>query len=334
MTRHKFILLFFLILNVQAETVRYTLEQMEQNPSLFLSSINGISINSDKQIVFEGTKEKKPFITCNTIKSVINNIKTFDACPDFSFMHSSEETDAYFTFDSCFRTRPRGSNGVIAELAWERDKFRQNICMKNISNKTEFATSMYDADLCLKKIVLGKKMIKVHKMKSFAGYVKLRIVDAMDNNEYIKGRDYETIFYIVPDTVILDIDPTGSSTIRQSGFKLVTFTQSDNTAELEWAAMFSSRFNEIVDKHDELKKVTELFRLFILLKTGIDKNNLSDYAETGFKEIAETEPSEKFSELIETASPLINEPSRVAFTWLLISGGISFDLSRAVIIRN
>ena len=328
----------FLVFCSNAAEVKYTLTQMEQNTGLYLTSINKISLDSNNELVFEGKREKNVIINGNTIKSVMNNIKNFVADPECSFVHSKEEVEAYNTFDENFRTRPIESNGMLQVMAWQRNKFQQNVNLANVKNETEIASVLFDADYCLKKIVLGKKLVGVRKMNSFTGYLQLLIMDKMESKSFVRGIGYESIFRLVPDTVFLNIDQGKSYEVTLAKFKFVPLNQSDTNEytkiESEWAKTFNANYDKIIDKHNELKKVNEIFKLYVLLKTCINKDLLPKSDENSVRKVAETIKSIKFSQLIESSDPLINMPTRLFFQWLLISGGISFDLTNAVIVKN
>jgi hypothetical protein len=332
------LLISFLAFCSNAAEVKYTLTQMEKNKGLYLTCINKISLDSNNELIFEGKREKKVNITSNTIKSVMNNIKSSVTDPECTFVHSKEEVEAYFTFDEDFRTRPFESNGMLQVMAWQRNKFKQNVCLSNVKNETEFASVLFDADYCLKKIVLGKKLVGVRKMNSFTGYLQLMIMDKMESKSFVRGIGYESIFRLLPDTVFLNIDQGKSYEVTRAKFKLVPLNLSDslgyNKIEWEWAKTFNTNYDKIIDKHDELKKVNELFKLYVLLKTCINKDLLPQSDENSVRKVAETIKSIKFSQLIEYSDPLINMPTRLFFQWLLISGGVSFDLTNAVIVKK
>lgn len=336
MRKKVLLLLLYFASNSKADSVNYTLAQMEQNPSLYLTTIDKITIDSNNLISFEGKKEKRAVISSNTIKSVVNNILGNKADPECSFMHSPEETEAYLTFYEKFKIRPHGSDGTLVVMEWERNKFTQHVNLSNINKNGEFASSLYNADYCLKKIIMGKKLIRAGRMQSFVGHVKLITSDKFKSKSSLNGTGYESIFYLFPDSIVLNVDQGKSYEITKSKFKLTPYNQADtNKIEFEWAKTFNNNYDKIIKKHVELAKLNEIFKLYVLLKLYVDKNTLARYVENESQlKIPDTINSIKFCELIEIYDPLINEPQRVRFLWFLISGGISFDLSKAVVITN
>jgi hypothetical protein len=307
---------------------------MEQNPNFYLTTIDKIKIDSNNTISLEGKKEKRAVISSNIIKSVVNNITENKADPECAFMHSPEETEAYLTFTEKFATRPHGSDGTLAIMEWQRNKFLQYVNLSNINKNSEFALSLFNADYCLKKLIMGKKHIKSGRMESLVGQIESTALNKLNSHLYINGTGYESIFYLFPDSIVLNVNGDKNYEIIKSKFKLKPYNQTDtNRIEFEWAKTFNKNYDKIIARHLELTKLNEIFKLYILLKLCIEKKSFVKHAENEFK-IPDKINSIKFCDFIETPDPLINEPQRIRFMWLLISGGISFDLSKAVIIIN
>ncbi|MFP4164022.1 MAG: hypothetical protein ACLFQB_10720 [Chitinispirillaceae bacterium] len=320
------------------EKAVYSLAQMYQNPDLYLSSLEEVSFDTNGTIYLKGIKHRDRNLSGNLINSVLNNIHSTEAYPECLIEHTAEEAQAYYAFNEEFKTRPQGSDGSLLVMDWHRNKFPQKITFQNINRNTNFASCLLKSDLYLKRMIMGKKRLKVWGMYSYVGYVEKMVIDRMEEGHNSSGSGFESIFHLVPDSICISTSRNQTYKVTKCKFKLVPHRQSNKNAsklETEWANSFNDNYNLLLSKHKELRKLSEVLELFTVLKLYTDDKsmarNLNPIQETNIPEQIE---SFKFSKQLIVPAPMINHPARISYRWIMISGGVSFDLSEAVIIEK
>ena len=334
-----FLYLIFLASIAHAETSRYAVDELVNNPDLYLSNIIRIDLSSNNRIVIEGERNKDKFITGRLLESVLSNINLNVSSPECYIAHTDEESNAYDSFQNAFKRRSFGLDGGLLVMKWQRDKFNQKVCFKNIDKNTAFASSLLKSDILLKRIVMGDKNSKVFRIPSFVMFVESEMLNKLEDNEFVAGTGYESIFYLLPDTIQLSIAENSIYTINDLKFKLVPYRQHSGEAsrkiEIEWANIFNGNCAKLFKKHGELRQLAEIFKFYLIVKSYAAKGCVSKYVTNDFPaETPEKINSIKFSRCLEAPAPLINEPGRIKFIWILISGGISFYLTDMVIISS
>jgi hypothetical protein len=336
--RPTFLVYFLIALTCSgfAQTTNYTLTDIQSDPENYLSRIASITINTQNQISISGIKGKERVITKNIIDEMLS-IKDNESAPECVIEHTQEEADAYLLFDEKFRTRPRGHDGGLLVMEWQRNKFYQKLGIKNIHRDSELAWALYNADYSLKRMVMGKRRIRAGGVQSYAGFVQKKMYDGMSGKTGTRRNRFETIFYLVPDTII-EIKKGNSIQIARGQFRLVTYqkyshSQSDPIAE-EWANAFNSNHDKIFERHKELRIAEDLFKLYYSIKKYHQRHAVTASLRTGYRSVPERIKSIKVAEILESPSPLINEPFRIQFVWLMISGGITYDFTSATIIES
>jgi len=327
------IFLFFFGNTFATDTVSYSCYDMIADNTLYLSTVNGIYFDGSNKIVLTGVKAKEKNITGALSAEIIDIVKSGDIFPLCLIDHTQEENDSYLSFQEEFTTRPNGSDGSRMAVNWETAKVYQDVKV-NVNRNTQFANSLYKADLVLKSIILGKLRSRVFRLPSFPGFVSMQLQSKKSKSGFSPSK-YETIFYLKPDTIIVKKEQNHIEIIR-STFKLVSLkTSTDTTLEELWAEQFNRHMDKIIKKNKDLTKMAEMFKLYFMIKQNanttpaLKKNKIEtiDLVPEKIKAI-------KFCEFVEAPAPLINEPGRYTFRWVLLSGAVSFDYRNCVIIEK
>jgi len=332
-------ILTFIILLVtyaaNAQNEHYSLEELLSNEDSYLSSINEIKTNTNNNPVFTGTKGKEKIITGRLISEIIKFSQMEELYPECVFDHTLQERETYLKFRDEFVRRPNGFEGARAASNWKSSKIYQNVNI-NVDRNTMIARYLYDADIKLKKLIMGRDLMHVRKLKSFAWFVEFNMHNKLEENSGYIQNNYETIFYLVPDTIITR-KSNGSMLFEKLKFKMMalkTYKNIDNHDVLEnkWADEFNKSIDIVVTKHKELSNVQEVFKLYFLLKNYFNLDlPLISLENIINNNIPERINAFKICKQIVFPDSLINEPARYRFSWLLISGAITFNYKNAII---
>lgn len=326
-------LIFTVVFCIYAENIELTVDQLIASPNYYLSQINWIGYNGSNQLVLRGTMMKEKNITGRTVYEIMQMCQS-EVYPECIIDYTKDETDAYLIFHDEFVRRPFGSDGSRAAHNWISAKTYQNVTT-NVSRNSILANHLFDADIKLKQMIMGKKRWRVRGLISFCGYVEFALFDAIKEN--IGRTFYLTKFYLVPDTLIME---KGESCIeiKKAKFKLVSSEKYESaedkrTVEDLWAEEFNKKIEKVMTKNKELFKIQEVFKLFCMMKEFVDTScKLEKINFENSSQIPEKIMPIKHLAKISFPDPLINEPARYRFCWLLMSGAITFDYRNAVVI--
>lgn len=176
-------------------------------------------------------------------------------------------------------------------------------------------------------------------LSSFTGFVEFAEYDALKKKKSWGHDYYETKFYLIPDTLIFK-KKENCIEILKVKLKLISSgkyngTDSVSTIEDSWAEGFNRNIDKVIEKHKELNKIQEIFKLFFMLKAlNIKPSQLELINKESTSEIPKKIKTMKYLTKLSSSDPLINEPVRCRFTWILMSGAITFDYRKAIIISN
>ena len=323
-------LIFTVVFCIFAENIELTVDQLIASPNYYLSQINWIGYNGSNKLVLRGTMMKEKNITGKTVYEIMQMCQS-EVYPECIIDYTQDETDAYLTFNDEFVSRPLGSDGARAAHNWMTAKTYQNVTT-NVSGNSILANNLFDADLKLKQLILGKKRIRVRGLSSFFGYVESALYGSIKVGAV--GTFYITKFYLVPDSLIMK-KGENSIEIKKAKFRLISSEKDGDKRNVEelWAEEFSNNIEKLMSKHSELIKIQEVFKLFCLMKQIVDTSY--ELAKADFEyscQIPEKIMSKKHLAKISLPAPLINEPTRYRFCWLMMSGAITFDYRNAVVI--
>jgi hypothetical protein len=327
----------FLIITVVscifAKHVELTIDELIASSNYYLSQINWIGYNGSNKLVLRGTMMKEKNITGKTVYEIMQMCQS-GLYPECIIDYTQSEIDAYLTFRDEFVKRPLGSDGSRAAYTWISAKTYQNVTT-NLSKNSILADNLFNADLKLKQMIMGKKRLRVSGLISFCGYVEFALFDAIKESG---GRTfYLTKFYLVPDTLIMKKGES-SIEIKKVKFKLVSSEKYESaedkrTFEDLWAEEFNKKIEKVMTKNKELFKIQEVFKLFCMMKEIVDTS--CKLEKTNFEhsfQIPEKIMPIKHLTKISFPDPLINEPARYRFCWLMMSGAITFDYRNAVVL--
>lgn len=146
-----------------AEIAEFAIDEFITSENCYLSQITQITFNPDNKMVLKGTKQKDKNITGKLVSELIQ-LSQSDVYPECIIDHTPEEIDAYYTFHDEFVTRPFGSDGTRAVCNWEIAPVYQNV-LTNVPGNSILAHNLFEADLKLKKLILGKKNNAHHWLK-------------------------------------------------------------------------------------------------------------------------------------------------------------------------
>ena len=131
--------------------------------------------------------------------------------PECIIDYTQDETDAYLTFNDEFVRRPLGSDGARAAHNWMTAKPIK--CDNKCFGKLILANNLFDADLKLKQLILGKKRIR----KRFELIFWLcRIGLIWFNQGWCSGTFYITKFYLYQILLIMKKGKTVSKLKRRN----------------------------------------------------------------------------------------------------------------------
>jgi hypothetical protein len=316
------------------DSASYSYEQMLSDNDKYLSSIKGITFADSAHIILTGIKTKEKIINGALVSEIINNTKT-DSIPRCMISHTEEEYDSYVSFHNSFVTRPKGSDGSRMVVNWNNAIIYQDVKL-SVNRNTIFAQNLFNADLALKRIVLGKLRSRIFKVPSFAGFTESKVKSGLDNKSRDDQSKYETIFILKPDTIIVKKEHDRIEIIHLSfALEPSDSGRGDTSFEKLWADQFNSSASKILEKNKDLRKMTEIFKAYFLIKQFA--YNIPAVSGNSFPNndiVPEKIRAIKYYAYVESLDPLINEPGRSWFVWMMLSGGVSFDFSRAVIIER
>jgi len=331
--------LFTLVVCVGAEVETVTIAQMLAEPQRYLSSVSRVLVTSSNGVMLEGEKKRKLFITGDIVSSIVQSVNKGEGFPECFIDHTEEERQSYIDFSNEFKHRPLGSDGGLLVMKWHRKKIMQRVIIKNAERNSELASVLFQSDVYLKKMVMEKKGMHVSGMPSFVRYVESKLYDRIEENCYAPGYRSESVFVLTPDTIQITALSDTMWCVDRMKFKMVPYQQyrgnDAGTFETEWAERFNKNYDKILKKHTQLQQLTEVFKMYYALNNNRVAENLSvgTRAENGTS-IPEEIGAEKFSRCIEVPVPITTQPARIRFQWIMISGGITFDYSNAIIIRK
>lgn len=197
-----------------------------------------------------------------------------------------------------------------------------------------FAQNLFNADLALKRIVLGKLRSRIFNVPSFAGFVESKVKSGMDNETGDRQSKYETIFILTPDTIIVKKEQDRIEIIR------ITFAlepsdsgMGNKSYEKLWSDQFNNSAGKILEKNKDLRRMTEMFKAYFLIKQfAYNIPAVSGNSSEKIDNVPEKIKALKYYAFVQSPAPLINEPGRYWYVWVMLSGAISFDFSKATII--
>jgi len=310
----------------------FPLSEILYGREVYFASISGIEwTNSDLMII--GTAGNKKSLSSDVILNIYLNCKETEKDPACVFEHTHEEDQAYEEFHEKFKVLPRGYTGVKYVIEWKRNNFKQYVKISNVDKNVPFSKVLFNADITLKKMILGKKNVPAKKMDSFISFAESHLQDKMDENRGFFSYHYETVFYLLPIKITV-YKKSNSIEVKDVDFALQSKSEyegqigRENSLENEWAKNFSNNYKTISAKVNELSIMNEAYKLYALFKLARKQIQLDSLRYGRINpienEIPDSIPSIKFYEFIETPDPLINEPGRFKFLWFMISGGIIF----------
>jgi hypothetical protein len=298
----------------------------------------GIELGDDIEFIY--IESPKPTDFSYIFPSILNQIKMQQQPPQCLINHTEEERLSYIQFDEDFATRPKGSDGTSNVADWDRKKIYQTIKLNYLEKDSYLAGLMFDSDVLLKQMVLGKKRLRVSKAKSFYTYLFNNYYSSLDTNGNFPLGRIETAFVLFADTIIYNKDmnkyyvdtvvfkikPINNDSIPNSNLKVAK----------EWANNFNTYLSAIIRKNELLQSLDKSFKAYFLLHYFCkDKIIINVPAKVNFnKVIPDSIKAIKAYEQFVFPAPLFEMPGRFRFTWLMISGAISFNYDNATIIRR
>ena len=335
MIKNTIIVIFVISWSIlHAKEVQYKIEDILKSDTNYLTGINTIIIKNNS-ITLTGERDNKSVINKVLINDILR-LKDETNDPECIIDHSKEEYVSYIDFQENLATVPFGHDGSRVAYNWEKSEFKQNVELHNLNRDSYLANAVFNADVQLKKLIMGKKSTRLLRLPSFVGYAQMHSYEFISKTYTIHCKNrFETIFYLRPDSLFVD-NKAEETIIKKVKFKLVSYldynnslnpnfmlpglSKSNNDINSQWANKFNAKYYRLIKKQPFLKEISDIFLLYYAIKNYY-KHSEQIIGSAPFQKV------ENVPDQIESIKLYALITQYPALIWLLVSGAITFDYS-------